>query len=170
MNTDKLRQYLVSNMTRLFAVLDGASVPDLPTRLYEAQIPNHCLFTGDLDPNLAYVAPYLVYLPPDIQFTEWVLEEGFGAHWGIFAHSRASMIEMRKHFRSLLNVYDENANSLTFRFYDPRVISKFLPTCTAEELATFFGKVDTFFAEDDVGENLLSFQMENCVLKQTELS
>jgi hypothetical protein len=58
---------------------------------------------------------------------------------------------------------------MTFRFYDPRVITKFLPTCNAEELQTFFGKVDTFFAETEDGEKLVKFQVENDKLKQSEL-
>jgi hypothetical protein len=67
----------------------------------------------------------------------------------------------------LINVYDEEARSLIFRFYDPRVLNKFLPTCDAEQLKKFFGDVDTFFAEN--GENLSSFRLENGKLKQSEL-
>ena len=139
-------------------------------RLYEAQLPNHCLFKGDLDPDMAHVAPYLVFLPPDHEFTEWVFSEGFGNDWGIFVHSRHSLIEMRRHFRSLINVYDEGGNSMTFRCYDPRVLRKFLPTCSAEELDTFFGKLDALFAESEDGENLLSFELKDNVLSQTALN
>ncbi|MGB7069382.1 MAG: DUF4123 domain-containing protein [Pyrinomonadaceae bacterium] len=170
MNKEKLDQHLIMNSTRLYGILDGASVPDLPTRLYEAQLPNHCLFKGDLNPDVAYVAPYLVYLPPEHKFTEWVISEGFGDACVIFAHSQHSLIEMRRHFRSLVNVYDEKGNSMTFRCYDPRVLRKYLPTCTPEELETFFGNVDTFFAESGDGEGLMSFTIENNALKQTELN
>jgi len=58
---------------------------------------------------------------------------------------------------------------MTFRFYDPRVISKYLPTCTPEELEIFFGKIDTFFAESEGGDKLLSFSRENGKLKHSEL-
>lgn len=166
---EDIRQYLLSDTTRLYGILDGASVPDLPMRLYESQLPNHCLLSGDLDPDLAYVAPYLVFLSPEHDFTEWVLGEGYGNHWGIFAHSRSSMTEMRKHFRALVSVSDEAGNPLHFRYYDPRVLRQFLPTCNPDELITFFGRVDAFFAETGDGENLLNFKMENDELKQTEL-
>jgi hypothetical protein len=170
MNQDKLHKYLSTGATRLYSVLDGASVPDLPIHLHEFGLPNHCLFRGDLDADFAYMAPYLVFLPPDHDFTEWVFSEGFGDDWGIFVHSRHSLIEMRGHFRSLVNTYDENGNSTTFRFYDPRVLRRVLPTYLPEELKAFFGKVDTFFAESEDGENLLSFELKDNALTQTLLN
>ena|SRR5437868_14720769 len=170
MEKQKLEQYLNTNTARLYCVLDGASVPKLPMRLYESGTPNECLFSGDLAADIAYVAPYLAYLGPGERFTEWVLTEGFGKHWGIFLHTRFSMNEMRKHFRSLVNAYDENANSLIFRFYDPRVIRKFLPTCTVEELGTFFGKVDSFFGESEDGNALVQYQIADNALKETVLN
>ena len=170
MKKENLERHLTNNSIQLFGILDGASVPDLPARLYEARLPNHCLFKGDLDPDLAYVAPYLVVLPPDHEFTEWVFSEGFGNDWGIFVHSRHSLIEMRLHFRSLVNVYDESGDSMTFRCYDPRVLRKFLPTCTPDDLKAFFGSVDALFAETEDGENLLSFELKDNALTQTVLN
>lgn len=170
MNKQKLEEYLIRKDTKLYCVLDGASVPELPKRLYETRIPNVCLFPGDLPADMIYVAPYVVHLSSSNKFTDWVLGESFGKHWGIFVHCRHSMTEMRRHFRALVNVYDERANSMVFRFYDPRVLRRFLPTCTPEELKTLFGKVETFFAEDEAGQNLLGFQLANGSLKQTELN
>lgn len=167
MNKETLQRHLLSERTKLFCVLDGASVPDLPARLYEWRPPHYCLFTGELAPDMAYVAPYVVNLLPSQPFTEWVLTESFGRHWGIFAHSPYSIKEMRRHFRSLVDVYDEEGNPMTFRFYDPRVLRKFLPTCNAGELKTFFGRIERFFAEDETGENLLGFELENDKLKRS---
>ncbi len=169
MKTEKLQQHLINDTTRLYCVLDGASVPNLPMRLFETGARNFCLFKGDLKPDMLYMAPYVIQLKPGDQMTEWVLGEGFGKHWGIFVHSRHKIAEMRRHFRSIVNAYDERGNSMTFRFYDPRVLSRFLPTCTPEELDAFFGNVDTFFAEAEDGENLLSFKVENGTFKRTEL-
>ena len=170
MNKEKLQQYLLNNQTRLYCVLDGASVPELPKRLYETQAPNFCLFSGDLEPDMLYVAPYVVLLSPDNKLTDLVLSESLGKHWGIFVHCRHSLKEMRRHFRSMVNVYDEKANSMIFRFYDPRVIRQFLPICTPEELGIFFGKVESFFAETENGESLLQFELADQKLKQTELN
>lgn len=170
MDDEKLRQYLFNGTTHLYAVLDGIMVPDLPQHLHDARLPNNCLIKGNLTPDAAHSAPYLVMLSPDSKFTDWVLAESIGKFWGIFVTSRHSILQMRLHFRSTLKVYDDEGNRKTFRFYDPRVLRKHLPALTGAELESFFGKVDTFFAEAENRTNLWSFKLENGVLKQTELN
>lgn len=170
MNTEKLNEHLFSKTTRIYAVLDGASVPDLPTKLYEMKPPYHCLFTGDLEPDMAEVAPYLIQLHPKTPFAEWVVEEFWGKHWGIFIHSRKTLKDMRKHLRSLVTVYDETGNPMTFRFYDPRVLHRFLPTCKPAELKVFFGDIEMFFAESEDDRKLFGFDLaEDNHLKQSEI-
>lgn len=169
MDKEKFENILFSERTRIYAILDGASVPDLPMKLYEMQPPRYCLFTGDLEPDMAEVAPYLVRLYPRAPFTDWVLKEFWGKHWGIFAHSRQPLKEMRKHFRSLVTVYDEEGNPMLFRFYDPRVLRRFLPTCKPDEIKTFFGDVERFFAESKEDEKLMRFENQNGNLKQSAI-
>lgn len=169
MTKEELEKILFVENTRAYAVLDGASIPDLRMKLYEMQPPHYCLFRGERPPDVQEVAPYVVQLTPGSKFADWLLSECFGKHWGIFAHSRHSIKEMRRHFRSLIVVYDETGKPMIFRFYDPRVLPNFLPTCSTDELTTFFGTVDNFFAEDIKAQTLLSFMLENDKLKQTEL-
>ena len=69
----------------MFAVLDGASAPGLLDKLYGLSPAFCCLFKGELAPDMAEVAPYLVQLEPDSEFTNWVIGQGWGNHWGIFA-------------------------------------------------------------------------------------
>lgn len=170
METKKIKSHLFNGSTGLYGLLDGAAMPDLLLRLHDAQLPNHCLFNGDRNPDLAHVAPYLVFLPPEHEFTEWILREGFGDDWGIFFHSRHSLIEIRRHFRGVANCYDEDGNSRVFRFYDPCVLREFLPRYTPKELTEFFGNVDAFFAEAEDGENLVRFDLKDNVLTQTVLN
>lgn len=169
MTKEELEKILFIENARAFAVLDGASVPDLRQRLFEMRPPHYCLFRGELEPDVAEVAPYVVQVTPGTVFADWILGESFGKHWGIFAHSRYSIKEMRRHFRALVNVYDEEGNPIIFRYYDPRVLPTFLPTCTADELNAFFGTVETLFAENVKKKSLLAFRVENDELKQTEL-
>ncbi len=169
MNKEKLKETIISNRTRLYCVLDGAAVPDLPKRLYETDPPNYPLIRGELTPDMVHVAPYVVQLRPNGQFTNWIVDEGFGKNWGIFAHCRFSITEMRRHFRALMTVHDETGKPLLFRFYDPRVFRKFLPSCDQEQIETFFGKVETFFVEAEEDEKLLSYKIENNELKQGEI-
>lgn len=169
MTKEELEKILFSERALVYTILDGASVTGLPMKLYEMRPPNYCLFRGELKPDMAEVAPYVIQLIPNTPFTEWVLSE-FGKHWGIFAHSLHSIKEMRRHFRALITVYNEKGDPMIFRFYDPRVFRKFLPTCNGDELKTFFGKVETFFAEDEKEQSFSAFQLENDKLKQTDLN
>ncbi len=170
MDQQLVRQHLFNNRTQLYGVLDGVMVPDLPNRLYKGQVPNYCLLTGDLTPDMVYAAPYLVYLSPDSKFADWVFEESFGKHWGIFVQSPRSMIEMRRHFRALMQTYDERGNPMKFRFYDPRVLGKFLPTCNGGELKTLFGEVSAFYTEAEVNDALVRYRIDNGKLNTTVLN
>ncbi len=101
----------------LYAVLDGASIPDLIDQLYADDQPQfECLYRGELEPDIAETAPYLVLLEAGSRFTEWLLSECTGQHWGIFALSTADLDDTRRHFRRLLIVKDPEGNQVYFRF------------------------------------------------------
>jgi hypothetical protein len=165
----KLSEYLFKKNTYTYAVLDGASVPDLPIKLHEMRPPHICLYRGELPPDLVYVAPYLVQILPDLDFANWLFAECWGKHWGIFAQSSLTITGIRKHFRSLLTVYDETGKPLLFRYYDPRVFLTYVPTCNAAELELFFGKVNYYFAESDDATVLQRYNFSQTELKKTTL-
>lgn len=154
---EQIHEHLFSgHETRVYAILDGASIRNLLQTLEENQADYVCLYRGELDPELAETAPYLIMLAPNTALTEWVLN-GFGAHWGVFAVSKSDMREMRKHFRKFLMVYDPDGKPLYFRYYDPRVLRTYLPTCNREETQTVFGPVVTYFMEGEQDGILLRF-------------
>jgi hypothetical protein len=169
METLKLKQALIRNDAWLYCVLDGASVPELPKRLFEFGAPHECLMAGDLAPDMMYVAPYLVYLSGEDALSTWVFENAPGKNWGVYLHTRSSITEMRRHLGALLTVYSEDGDPMLFRYYDPRVLRRFLPTCNAGELMTFFGKVEAFFADSE-GPGLIRFGLDSGKLNQTELN
>lgn len=157
----------------IFAVLDGASVPGLLQKLADHEPEHECLYQGELKPDMAEVAPYVVKLDSDSPFTDWVLDKGWGNHWGVFAEigaeTGADLISLRKHFRTFLKVHDSEGKPLLFRYYDPRVLRTYLPTCSGEELRTMFGPVDAYLMEDESGAALLRFRLKNGILaKQIE--
>ncbi len=152
------------------AILDGASVPGLQQHLVEQEPPYVCLYRGELEPDMAEVAPYLVKLVHDSPFTEWVIEQGWGKHWGIFAETGAADLNaLRRHFRGFLTVHDPSGKPLLFRYYDPRVLRVYLPTCNADELKTIFGPVQAYVMEDENPGSMLRFLIKNGALaKQVE--
>lgn len=141
----------------VYAVLDGASVPELPQMLARWQIESVCLLRGELEPDVAQAAPYLAVFQPETPFAEWVLSEGWGKHWGIFAVSNANFRALRQHFRTFLMVYTPEGKPVYFRYYDPRVLRVYLPTCNAKELRIVFSPVLRYIAEDEDPMVLLKF-------------
>ena len=154
----------------VFAVLDGASIPDLLQQLYELQPESVCLYRGELEPDMAEVAPYLVKLKQDSDFTDWLIEKGWGEHWGIYALSHESMSAMRRHFRAFLVVYTPENKPVYFRYYDPRVMRVYLPTCNVEELSKVFGPVEHYLLEDVDAKTALRFRNDSGELRREKLS
>lgn len=131
-----------------YAILDGASVEGLLDHLHPLDGDRYaCLFRGTLSPELEAAAPYLVLLERNDDFTTWILEEGCGNHWGVFARSEADLRTLHRHLRTFLMVRSPDESFVYFRYYDPRVLSVYLPTCTPEEARLVFGPVEAYFAE-----------------------
>jgi|SRR5215213_375161 len=154
----------------VFAALDGASVPGLLMRLYADQPEYACLYRGELEPDMAEVAPYLVRLAPEADFTDWVIGQGWGNHWGIFAVTHEDLRAMRRHFRTFLMVYDEAGKPLYFRYYDPRVLRPYLPTCNGGELSQIFGPVLYYLLEDEEPASALRFSVREGSLREERLA
>jgi len=138
----------------VFAVLDGARDERIYRAVYDSRLDHECLFAGDISYDLAAAAPYLVRLEREAAFTRWLLEHGWGRSFGIFAWSRADLEALRRHFRRVLQVKDEGGRRLYFRYYDPRVLRRYVPTCTAAELRELFGPLVRLFAEGEQGQVL----------------
>lgn len=137
-----------SESESVYAVLDGASVPGLLTKLHTIKEEWACLYRGELAPDLANVAPYLVKLREKSEFTDWLLDEGWGRHWGIFAATPVGLEALRRHFRHFLRVKDPAGKVLYFRYYDPRVLRVYLPTCRRDEIKIIYGPVLRYLTED----------------------
>ncbi len=166
---EQFEKYIFRDDAYTYAVLDGASVQDLPQKLFEMEPPHLCLYEGELSDELIHTAPYVVLLEPDSDFTEWLLGECWGKHWGIFAQSPVSPVGMRKHLRGLLTVNDESGNPMLFRYYDPRVLLPFLMTCNLGELETIFGFVKYYFSESFDHTELCRMHVEKGALVQANL-
>ena len=96
-----------------------------------------------------------------------LLDEGWGRSWGVFATIHDSTA-LRRHLRRFLKVHDEDGREMVFRFYDPRVLRVYLPTCRRDELAQVFGPVSSYLTEGVEGETLIDFRFDgNRLLSKT---
>ena len=141
----------------LFAILDAARDGRALDLLRKSKEHYESLYEGKQGEDLANFAPYLVELPKDSSLLISLVKEGWGKSWGIYLTCKEPFKEVRKHFRHFLLVEMENGKEFYFRFYDPRVLNPFLPTCTSEEASSFFGQVTSYLMEDNVEGALIEF-------------
>lgn len=143
----------------LYAVLDAAQNHEIPLRLKAAGVHHDCLYEGPTAEALWFVAPYLARCERESPFFSWLTESGWGQSWGIFALAPVDLASLRQHFRKFLLVkMEDDEADFYFRFYDPRVLRVYLPTCTPEEAHDFLGPVRCFLLEGQDGAGLISFE------------
>ena len=149
---------------RAFAGLDGARDPAVHAMVARSGLEHRCLYAGALSPALAAAAPWLVKLPRDAAATREILHKGWGEAWGVFLRTGADEALLYRHLRGFLRVRDERGRPLVFRYYDPRVLRVYLPTCTAEELAYVFGPVEVFIVEGEAAGHIQEFRVKGGAL------
>lgn len=142
---------------QLYAILDAARDTRIYHKLSEGEVEAVSLFRGEKARELAAVAPYLLTLERDHAFSEWLFTYGWGNSWGIIVESAADLAQLRRHFQSFIMVYDEAGKPLYFRYYDPRVLRVYFPTCNEKELETVFGPVDSFYVEGEKPDFLIHY-------------
>lgn len=154
----------------VYALLDGASVPGLPELLDDSGLSYSCLYSGDLVEELARAAPYIVRLEAHHPLTQRILAQGWGQHWCVFIASREDLTQLRKHFRQFLRVLSPEGKTLYFRFYDPRVLRTYLPSCQSQELVNFFGPCVNMAMEGRGAKALLDFRIKDAPVSTSKVS
>jgi hypothetical protein len=140
-------------------VLDGARHPDISRLVRSGNLDYEFLFGGPLSPRLQAAAPYIVRLEFDSPLAHTLLERSWSQHWGILtiAHPYISTRQQCTHLKKLLRVVDEAGTEMGFRFYDPRVLRAFLPTCTDAEATRFFGPITSIVAQSEEQDSVVRF-------------
>lgn len=160
---------LVGDDWPVYAVLDGARDDGIYDAVVNSGCVYRCLYEGPLPPEMVRVAPYLVALAPHTHLAHALAHEHRGHGWGILLASAANMESVRRHFRKLLRVRDETGRVLLFRFYNPRVMRAYLPTCLPYELEQLFGIVASYWMEADDGHAFVHFALDGTRLRQRQV-
>jgi hypothetical protein len=147
-----------------FTILDAARIFGELDTAQKLQSKFLSLYKGQSEELLSSVAPYLFQYQSGSEFSTWLMEKGWGNAWGVFITSKVSLEDLQSHFRKFLMVKTEDGKELYFRFYDPRVLRIFLPTCDDAQLREFFGPVDCYWLEDENPEMAVRFSFVNSKL------
>jgi hypothetical protein len=130
----------------VWAVLDAARSPAVYAALIESRLEFRCLYEGPIPRELERVAPQLVELLPNHRLARRLLGPAWGGAWGVLLRIEDPS-NLRHHLRKLLKVKTEDGRTLLFRWYDPRVLRVYAPTCTAREWQQFNGPVAGWMLE-----------------------
>lgn len=141
----------------VWAILDPARDPKSYWTLVNSHLNYSCLFAGRLPDALEQVAPHLVQLDPEDEFTDYLAGQ-VGNSLGVFFQCDAAMKTVRHHLRKLLTVRDPRGRKLLFRYYDPRVLRVYLPTCDSSELDQMYGPIKAYWTEAPEPDQVIEFR------------
>jgi len=154
----------------IWMIVDAARDPRIFPMLQEFHLEYYCLYSGKLPPAMAAAAPYLVQLACDDRDTRRFLERAWGKSYGVFLKCGTHPNTLRRHLRGFLVVDDPGGNRLVFRYYDPRVLRVYLPTCNQDELRTVFGPIERFWMEDEEPATVLDYRFDEIRLIESKFS
>lgn len=138
---------------RLYAVIDACDTPVVPEKARElGETRAVSLYRGTADEQYWAFAPYLFAV--DGELLDWIAADLWTEPWGIFAVADGDIEAVRRHFRRFLLVQAPDGEQWYFRFYDPRVLSTFLPSCSQIQLNDLFSDVAGYICTDSTGELL----------------
>jgi hypothetical protein len=157
---DLLFYKLEGEGTSLFALMDAAREPRVLKAIAESGLDHECLLSGDLDPAIRAAAPYIVRMAHGSLGCERLILESWGRQWGMFVSARVGLRTVHHHLRTFLRVQTEEHRKLLFRYYDPRVLRVFLPTCDTGQLWQIFGPIQRFDTEAPDSGQLLRFRID----------
>lgn len=150
----------------IWMIVDGARSPRVFETLLESSFLSSCLYAGYVPRLLEGSAPYLVQLEHEDKQSRRLLTRAWGQCWGVLLRCDTRLETLRKHLRSFLKVVDQKGQRLLFRYYDPRVLRLFLPSCGGEELRTFFGPVEQFWTEGENDDEVIQFSLDGSKLSR----
>ena len=126
-------------------------------RLKASGVEHASLYEGEEGEELSAYGPWLARIPADHPYLENLVRDGWGKGWGVFLSCHLAFPELRRHLRQFLMAKLPDGRQVCFRYYDPRVLRTYLPTCTADEMAKFVGPIERLYSESSDEDELLEF-------------
>jgi hypothetical protein len=157
-----LREYLWEEADSkdcfLYAIFDSARNDEIFRFLATDEVRYKSLFEGTMDIKSFGVSGFLIECKKKSVIYNWLTSDAWGDNSMIFFTSKADLNDLLTHFQKFNRVFVEGDDVVLFRYYDPRVLRIFLPSCTMHEIDLFFGEVDSFYTEGDDPEFINIFR------------
>lgn len=131
-----------------YLVVDAAVLPELLDALYALGKGRFaCLIPGEIEADLAYVAPYLAAAEHGSSFVAW-LEERSHLPWGYVIRSNLALGALHRHLRRFAETRGPLGEQWWFRFWDPRVLRAMSSILTALQMEAFLRDIDCIYLAD----------------------
>jgi hypothetical protein len=145
---------------RIYAVLDGArDTPAIYDWIQRSRLPAEPLMGKNIATPLLRVSAWLVELPRTSAHPRRLLEWTWGRGCGIYltAPVDVPMRAVALSLKRILRVSLEDGRRVLFRYYDPRVLREFIPTCSGSQWEQVRGPMEAFLMESADPAELLRF-------------
>jgi len=94
-------------------------------------------------------SPFLVLVPARSRLLDVLIKDGWNHGWGFYFAAPIEFENALWHWRTFVTLRNRNGQTVTFRFWDPRVLRAVVPAMTAGEADGFFGLISRFVVEGD---------------------
>ncbi len=146
---------------RLYIIVDGAQDERIYPTLAASENLTRSLYRMNVDEALKAAGPWLLQLHKGDWLSSWCINEGLEKNWFvIFASKGKTFPHLLHHFRRFAIVQDEQGKHLYFRYYDPRVLAAYLPTCNDSERLFVFGHIPCFWVKDAESAQFTQFNSD----------
>ena len=137
---------------RLFGLVDASRSERITSLLSSSVDEGRSLYEGYEGAQLERFAPFLIRFEPSSALLDRLVREGWLHGWASYFTSDDPERLLRRHFRRFLFVDAEGLEGrVYFRFYDPRVLSRFLRMATARQHRELTGPVEHLLLPDERG-------------------
>ena len=157
---------------RLYAIFDGARrSPDVYEAIQASRLPAEPLIGKQIATALLRVSPWLVELPRQSAHPRGLLERFYGQSACVFfcAPAELPMSRLALQLKRIVRVQVEGGDRYLFRYFDPRVLRAFLPTCSGSQWEQIRGAIEVFFAESEDPAVLIRFADDNGLPRGEEI-
>ena len=162
---------------KVYAIIDSAKIKKLTNELMV--LDNHqyqILFDGEEAIKLEEVAPYLIELKKEDEFTTWVMKNVYGHNGAIFIKSRENIETLAQHLKPFIPVTREiehEGKLITQKgylaYYDPRVFPHWIESEEKATQSSFFLPISKLYCEDTFNkDNYVSYKYDNSLTLQSK--
>lgn len=145
-----------------YIVIDAARVGNSIKDVLLLAGKSDSLYTGSSKHDMEFVAPYLCKFEREGELFKWLEQDLKNCENVLFIYTAVPFEVLLAHLQKFIFVSSEK-EEFYFRFYDPRVLPIFLPTCSQEQIGVFFGPIQYFYCSDS---NIVrGFQHRNYILR-----